>query len=164
MVPVAKAENENLTKFGDIAQLGVPIGAGVIALWKGDMEGFYQVVEGAQYTALATHALKWTIDADRPDDSANNSFPSGHTSAAVQGAAFLQFRYGVEYGLPAYAISSVVGYSRVQADKHYWRDVIAGAALATLVQHGVSNLGYSMLAFSPYATTDEVGIYASVRF
>ncbi|EQM48676.1 PAP2 superfamily protein [Vibrio parahaemolyticus VPCR-2010] len=164
--PMAHAENESLTQFGDIAQIGVPITAGAIALWKGDTEGFFQLAEGALYTAAATHALKWAVDAERPDGSANNSFPSGHTSAATQGAAFLQFRYGWEYGLPAYAVSAVVGYSRVQADKHYWRDVAAGAALATGIQYAVTSMGYSMtnIAFAPYVNGDEVGLYASMRF
>ncbi|EPP21635.1 phosphatase PAP2 family protein [Vibrio parahaemolyticus] len=166
VAPMAHAENENLTKFGDIAQIGVPLTAGAIALWKGDGEGLFQLAEGALYTAAATHALKWAVDAERPDGSANNSFPSGHTSAAAQGAAFLQMRYGWEYGLPAYAVTAVVGYSRVQADKHYWRDVAAGAVIATGVQYAVTKMGYSMtnIALAPYVNGDEVGLYASMQF
>ena len=163
--PLAHAENERLTQFGDIAQIGVPITAGAIALWKGDTEGLFQLTEGALYTAAATHALKWTVDEERPDGSANNSFPSGH-SAAAQGAAFLQFRYGSEYGIPAYVVSAVVGYSRVQANRHYWRDVVAGDVLATVIQYTVTNMGYSMTnyVFVPYINSDEVGLHASMRF
>ncbi|PMJ88291.1 phosphatase PAP2 family protein [Vibrio sp. 10N.261.55.A7] len=163
---MAHAENENLTQFGTIAQIGVPVTAGAIALWKSDTEGFFQLAEGAIYTSSATHALKWMVDEERPDGSGNNSFPSGHTSAATQGAAFLQFRYGWEYGLPAYGVSAVVGYSRVQSEKHYWRDVAAGAALATGIQYAVTRMGYSMtsIMFAPYVSGDEVGLYASMSF
>ena len=46
----AHAENKNLTQFGDMAQFGIPITAGIIALWKDDTEGLYQLTEGAIYT------------------------------------------------------------------------------------------------------------------
>ena len=38
-----------------------------------------------------------------------------------------------QYGTPAYLAASVVGYSRVEADKHFVSDVIAGAAIANVV-------------------------------
>jgi len=60
------------------------------------------------------------------------SFPSGHTSAAFQGASFIQLRYGWRAGLPAYAGATFVAFSRVYADKHFVSDVVAGAALGTL--------------------------------
>ena len=162
----AHAENKNLTQFGDMAQFGIPITAGIIALWKDDTEGLYQLTEGAIYTSLATHTLKWTINADRPDNTDNNSFPSGHTSSSAQGAAFLQFRYGWKYGLPAYAASAIVGYSRIKAQKHYWRDVVAGAALATGIQYTITKMGYSVtnVLFTPYENNNEIGLYANMKF
>jgi membrane-associated phospholipid phosphatase len=41
-------------------------------------------------------------------------------------------RYGWEYGVPAYAAASFVAYSRVEANRHYPRDVIAGAGIGIL--------------------------------
>ncbi len=70
-----------------------------------DGEGLLQLTEGAVYTALATHTLKFAVNKERPDGG-DYSWPSGHTSAAMQGAAYLQFRYGWEYGVPAYAGAS----------------------------------------------------------
>jgi hypothetical protein len=102
----------------------------MVSLMKGDSEGTKQWAEGALWTSVATHTLKFAVDEERPNGNDNNSFPSGHTSAAFQGAAFLQMRYGWEYGVPAYAAASFVGYSRVHGEYHYWRDVAAGAALA----------------------------------
>ena len=48
---------------------------------------------------------------------------------AFSGATFLQKRYGWSYGLPAYALATFVGYSRVAADRHHWWDCAAGAAI-----------------------------------
>ena len=64
------------------------------------------------------------------DYSNNNSFPSGHTSAAFSGATFIHKRYGFNKACPIYIVASFVGYSRVYAEKHYWEDVLAGAILA----------------------------------
>lgn len=159
---VAKSD---LQRFGDYAQFGVPLTAGLIALAKGDTEGLVQLGEGAVYNAAATHALKFAFDAERPDGG-RHSFPSGHTSAATQGAAFLQFRYGWEYGLPAYAVAGVVGYSRVDARRHYWRDVIAGMALATGVQYAVTRMGYSVTNWmvTPVISEEQTGLAFNYTF
>ncbi|MFD2179657.1 phosphatase PAP2 family protein [Veronia pacifica] len=166
ITPMAHAKSDSLTRTGDITQIAVPVGAGIISLMKDDTEGFFQLAEGALYTAAATHTLKAVVDAPRPDGSSNNSFPSGHTSAAAQGAAYLQFRYGWEYGVPAYALTALVGYSRVQAKRHYWRDVAAGAAIATGIQYAVTELGYSATGtyVMPYFNGDAVGVTANVKF
>ena len=79
--------------------------------------------------AVATYGLKKAIDKDRPDHSDDDSFPSGHTSIAFQGASFIHKRYGLEYSIPAYVGATFVGYSRIEADKHHTSDVLAGAAL-----------------------------------
>lgn len=78
-----------------------------------------------------THGLKRTIDKERPNGG-RHSFPSGHTSAAFQGASFIHKRYGAKYAIPAYVGATFVGYSRIQADKHDMTDVLAGAAIGTL--------------------------------
>jgi hypothetical protein len=54
----------------------------------------------------------------------------------VSSAAFLQDRYGWQYGVPAYLLSGYVAYVRVDTEHHRWRDIIAGAALS----YGVSKL------------------------
>ena len=158
----AFANVDQIEKAGDIMQWGIPVTAGVISLWHGDIEGLFQLGEGALYTAAATHALKFAINAERPNGG-DHSFPSGHTSAATQGAAYLQMRYGWEYGIPAYLGAAFVGYSRVESDHHYWRDVAAGAILATGIQYAVSEMGFSATNYviSPYVSGDEVGLYAN---
>ncbi|UKA03961.1 phosphatase PAP2 family protein [Photobacterium damselae] len=133
---------------------------------KQDDIGVSQAVEGFVYTTATTHLLKNTIHASRPDNSGNNSFPSGHTSAAAQGAAFLQYRYGWKYGVPAYLLTGLVGYSRVEADKHYWRDVIAGAAIASGIQYIISKTPYSVtnMVITPMLDDNSVGMKISIPF
>jgi len=79
-----------------------------------------------------TQILKHTVKKNRPDGSEDtNAFPSGHTALAFEGATFLFRRYGWKYGLPAYAVASFVGYSRVDGYGHhhdYW-DVLGGAVI-----------------------------------
>jgi membrane-associated phospholipid phosphatase len=48
---------------------------------------------------------------------------------AFQGATFIHKRYGKKYSIPAFIGAAFVGYSRVEADKHYTEDVLAGAAI-----------------------------------
>ncbi len=151
-----------LTTYGDIAQIGIPLTAGAISLYKGDKEGFVQLAEGALYTVIATQGLKYAVNAERPNGG-DHSFPSGHTAAATQGAAYLQFRYGAAYGVPAYAAAALVGYSRVEGEYHHWRDVIAGMALATGIQYAVTEAGYS-ITVHPYFADKETGIFAQMNF
>ncbi|MEZ8295944.1 phosphatase PAP2 family protein [Vibrio splendidus] len=154
--------SDSLEKYGDIAQFAIPLTAGAIAVSHGDWDGVGRLAEGAIYTAIATHTLKFAVDAERPNGG-SHSWPSGHTSAAMQGAAFLQFEYGSQYGIPAYLAAGLVGYSRVDSEHHYWRDVVAGALLATGIQYAVSKKGYS-LTVAPFVTGKSSGLLASMSF
>ncbi|RQW64460.1 phosphatase PAP2 family protein [Vibrio viridaestus] len=161
----AHAYNKDLEEVGDVLQWGIPVTAGLISAYKLDGEGLVQLGEGALWTSLSTHFLKIGINARRPNGH-DYSMPSAHASGAAQGAAYLQFRYGWEYGVPAYMLTGLVAYSRVENRYHYWRDVIAGAALATAIQYTVTLGGFSVtnLAVAPYFDGDAIGVYASMNF
>ena len=94
----------------------VSVAAAFISLWKDDKESFFQLAEGQIYASGITEGLKHLVDAPRPND-VGKSWASGHTTAAAQGTAYLQFRDGWKYGLPAYAASTAVAWSRVDANK-----------------------------------------------
>ena len=113
---------------GDAIQIALPMAAAGLTLYRWDTTGGVQLVESAVLSTGATYALKYTVNATRPNGG-SHSFPSGHASISFMSAEYLRNRYGWEYGVPAYALASFVAYSRVYADQHYARDVVAGAAI-----------------------------------
>ncbi len=94
-----------------------------------DKEGRKQFYKGFFTNLGVTWALKNIVTKTRPNESGDDSFPSGHTSVSFQSAAFIQKRYGWKYGIPAYLLSTFVAWSRVESDNHYTEDVLAGAAI-----------------------------------
>jgi membrane-associated phospholipid phosphatase len=71
----------------------------------------------------------------RPDGSAYNSFPSGHTAQAFAAATFLTEEYGRRYKwMPyvAYGTATSVGTLRMANNRHYISDVLMGAGLGIL--------------------------------
>lgn len=115
---------------GDVLQIALPLTALTATFTLDDPEGRKQLLWSYGLTQGVTHLTKFTVGKERPDGSDNLSFPSGHTSSAFSGAAFLAKRYGWDVGVPAYLAASFTGYSRVHANKHDWIDVGAGALLA----------------------------------
>ena len=79
-----------------------------------------------------TYTLKELTHKKRPEGRHRyDAFPSGHTSSAFAGAAFIQKRYGWKYGKFMYLLASGVGVSRMEGPDGYhdfW-DVLAGAAV-----------------------------------
>lgn len=76
-----------------------------------------------------TYPLKWTIRELRPDGSAYNSFPSGHTAAAFTGAELIRQEYGWGWGSVFYANAIAVAALRAVHRRHWWWDTIAGAGI-----------------------------------
>jgi len=71
----------------------------------------------------------------RPDHSAYNSFPSGHTAQAFAAATFLSQEYKNRFKcIPyvSYGIASSVAVLRMANNKHYISDVLLGAGLGIL--------------------------------
>lgn len=105
-----------------VAALGLPAIQGD---WKGDLEA-----GGSMIAAFGiAEGLKQAFPERRPDGSDDKSFPSGHASVSFAAAASLQNRYGWKVGLPAQLVAAFVGFGRVEARKHHWYDVVAGAAI-----------------------------------
>ena len=93
------------------------------------------IVNGA-YTSI----LKYSVQRTRPDTSNNLSFPSGHSSTAFSLAAVADHHYGWKIGVPAYVLASGIGLSRIEKDKHYLSDVLAGATIGIIVGRTVARL------------------------
>jgi membrane-associated phospholipid phosphatase len=128
---VANSKQDTIEKIGDYVQIAIPVAAWVTTIALDDTEGQYDFYKSFGSTFLTTHALKRIVKEERPNGSNDQSFPSGHTSAAFQGATFIHMRYGIEYAALAYVGAIYVGFSRVYSDQHYVHDVIAGALIGS---------------------------------
>ena len=119
-------QKSNFEKAGDIIQVVLPSTAftSQFFLDKNDSEAI-TFIKSMSASFIVTHGIKRVVNKERPNGG-DFSFPSGHTSAAFTGAAFIEYKYGLKYGLPAYMLASFVGWSRVHAKKHDYIDVLGG--------------------------------------
>jgi membrane-associated phospholipid phosphatase len=88
-------------------------------------------------TGVLTQSLKYGVDRTRPNGG-RRSFPSGHSSASFASAAVVGGHFGWKGAVPAYAVASFIGWTRVRDHVHYPSDVIFGAAMGILVGHTVT--------------------------
>jgi membrane-associated phospholipid phosphatase len=93
----------------------------------------YDLLDAFVVTWAYTNVLKVAVDRERPNREDAKSFPSGHASNAFALATVAERHYGWKAGVPAYALASAVAVSRLQRNKHYLTDVMAGATLGYLV-------------------------------
>jgi membrane-associated phospholipid phosphatase len=120
-----------------------------------------RLVEGPRFRAMSydlldaflvnwayTSVLKAAVGRERPNGEDTKSFPSGHASNAFALAAVLERHYGWKGGVPAYALASTVAVSRLQRNKHYVSDVMAGATLGYIVGRTVVRVNGRPLAAS----------------
>ena len=113
----------------DVIALALPAAALTGTLLAKDWQGLKQGVFTALAAGGATLILKYSVHERRPDRTDHHSFPSGHSAVTFATAAYLQRRYGWKFGAPAYALATYVAWGRVFSKKHYWWDVMAGAAI-----------------------------------
>ena len=116
----------------NLLAMGLPALAAGSAWGQGDTEGFKQLTLSMVTTVGAAEALKLSVHSMRPDGSDNKSFPSAHTAVAFAAVSFMDKRYGEQISSVTpwlYVAAGMTGVARVQANKHHWRDVVAGGAL-----------------------------------
>lgn len=76
--------------------------------------------------------LKKVVNEERPDNSDNKSFPSGHAAMAFAAARSIDKEFRSEsiwIPIAGYAAATAIGVERVASDRHHWYDVVAGAGL-----------------------------------
>jgi len=130
LAPWARA-SDGIKTAGDVLQYALPVSAFTIVLFNKDKEGGFQFVEAGAVALATTYTLQYTVEETRPSGG-GESFPSAHAAISFWSAEFLRKRYGWEYGVPAYAAATFVGYSRVESHEHFTHDVIAGAAIGII--------------------------------
>ncbi|MBV9986253.1 MAG: phosphatase PAP2 family protein [Chitinophagaceae bacterium] len=78
---------------------------------------------------------------DANGNRSNSSFPSGHTTAAFAAATVYSLEYKDKKLVPwiSYGVATLIGLSRITENKHWFTDVVAGAALGYLTGVQVVN-------------------------
>ena len=123
------ASAESLDSKSLWVSISLPVLSGVYAISQNDNEGLKELAYASMFSIHLSTLLKNTVRRTRPDGGDSLSFPSGHSTAAFTGASFMHHRYGLAWGIPAYAIATSIAYERIHSKKHYWTDVLAGSAL-----------------------------------
>ncbi len=130
-------------------------------------------------TQIVTEAFKKSFQRVRPKtaespyeffEEGNNSFFSGHTSAAFSLATVIAHTYKDKPMVPflAYGAATLTAYARMHDKKHWASDVLIGAVAGHLVTKIImrtfernDKLAQSGLSISPYFDTNELGQYNS---
>jgi membrane-associated phospholipid phosphatase len=140
---------QSWANVSDVLAIGLPLAAAGKAFSNGDNEGLKELTYTLGSTFVAAEALKSLVHEKRPDGSGNDSFPSGHTAIAFAAARFYDKRYATEASPYLYAAAALTGIARVKADKHFSKDVLAGAGLgyvsAEYFTHRVSGGAVSLM-------------------
>ncbi|MGJ7030798.1 phosphatase PAP2 family protein [Niabella hirudinis] len=90
---------------------------------------------------VLVNGIKYTAKVERPDGTAKNSFPSGHTAMAFANATFMHKEYGLvnpSYSIAGYGTATFTGIARGLNNRHWFPDILAGAGIGILS----TQLGY----------------------
>jgi len=96
---------------------------------------YHQTINIAIANVIAvstTMALKYSIKEERPDQSDDLSFPSGHTAIAFTNAALLYYEFkdsNMWYASSGFLFATATGILRIANNEHYTSDVLAGAGI-----------------------------------
>ena len=99
--------------------------------------GDLTIILGTAYALMGVtvNVTKNLTKVERPDGSARNSFPSGHTATAFMGAELLRREYwnvSPWIGIAGYAVAAGTGFFRIYNNRHWLTDVLAGAGVGIL--------------------------------
>lgn len=134
---ILNGTNGFTTKADDYLQfapIAVMIG-GKLAGLKSRSDLTNQIILTAKSEILVTSVvtvLKNVISDWRPDGSANNSMPSGHTAQAFASAALLDMEYRETspwISTAGYLMAAATGCFRVSNNRHWISDVLVGAGI-----------------------------------
>ncbi len=142
---VSEAGDPGYTKAGDILGQGWVQGGGAVATYVAGRlmhkprvtHTGSDLIRAQVLNGILTWTLKVAVNRERPSGG-DYAFPSGHTSATFASAAVLHAHYGWKTGIPAYAVASFVGWTRVRDNEHWLSDVVFGAAIGLAAGHAVT--------------------------
>jgi hypothetical protein len=161
----AHANERDWDRASTLGATGLTLIAIGVPIIENDDPGMYQAGGSILAAQAITLGLKTSFPENRPDLSGNGSFPSGHTAQAFAAATTLYRRQGSSVGIPAYLVAGFVGTARIKAKKHYWYDVLAGAAIGTGTGILLTNIPQNQqIAFIPWGDSHGGGVSIAMRF
>ena len=160
----AQADEGDWATASDIGRGALVVAALGLPAVQGDWKGTKQAAFSLGATYAVTAGLKRVIDEERPDESDDKSFPSGHTSSSFAAAATLHKRHGWEIGVPAHVVAAFVGVARVKADKHFVHDVIAGAVIGEAAGWLLTDRKNDKVQWLPWGDPNGGGVTVAMRF
>jgi hypothetical protein len=166
-----------LRQFGEYT-VQVPALAAVyaVSLWTDDECCLHEFSKSAisayALSAMYTVAIKGITNTSRPTNQFEHGhygFPSYHASSTFSLAAVVDEYYGWQWGVPAYVMAGLVGWSRIDQREHDLSDVLFGAVLGVVVGKTVAAVHierYSNLRVTPYfdPATRTSGVTVDTKF
>jgi membrane-associated phospholipid phosphatase len=166
-----------LRQFGEYT-VQVPALAAVytVSLWVDDDGYLHEFSKSAisayAISAMYTVLIKGITNTSRPTNQFEHGhygFPSYHASSTFSLAAVVDEYYGWQWGVPAYIMAGLVGWSRIDQREHDLSDVLFGAVLGVVVGKTVAAVHmerYSNLRVTPYfdPATRTSGISVDTKF
>ena len=123
----------------------------------------YSIGQALVMDAIILYPLKLATSRERPNREDQRSFPSGHATSAFAVAAVLDHYYGPKVAIPVYALGAFVSFGRMEQNKHYLTDVMAGATLGWLVGKTVTRQADEKPRWIPTVSPQAKGIALGVN-
>lgn len=125
------------TEFADFGKTAMPLVALGVSLLKEDWYGaiFSEVWVNALYPL--NNKFEHKIGKKRPCG-CSGAFPSGHMIVYAASSSYLHYRYGWEYGVPAYIATIAFAADRVNNKAHSWGDMLGTFAIINIMTYFVT--------------------------
>lgn len=163
--PAANAISDNTWEdISDVGAYGLIGTALLLPTARKDWTGLRQAAYSIGTATITAQIGKALIDEERPDNSDDDSFPSGHTANAFASATTLHRRYGWQTGFPAYAVATLTGVARERARKHHWYDVVAGAVIGGASGWFFTDAFDNQVQLVPWVDSGGGGVVVSMRW
>ena len=138
---LSKKPLQQFSKVGDIIGWGYLNGLYAMGSLFGGKDGRKNaefMIEASAYTMVAVVIMKETISESRPGfPDEKDSFPSGHAALSFAFASVITANHAWYYGILAHGVAGFISYSRVQDERHYFHDIIAGATVGLSYAWGI---------------------------
>ena len=170
---INRDETDRVFEYGDLLGNGAFHGCAAVSLYLGG-KLFHKtgwaalgsdLFSAEAIAGVVSTGLKVTLNRTRPDGGPY-SFPSGHATVAFAAAGVIANRYGLLPGIIAEAAAGYVGLSRLQENKHYISDVVAGCLLGNYVACQIVSRGKLLrdISILPSAGPSALGAAVVFRF